>query len=263
MSEDRGLNRLTELMQRNKIMYWVDSGVLLGLIRDGEMLPGEKDIDLAVESRSLQSLLALKPVFLSHGYDFQVNTYRGVTYSIGLKPLSSRKGDELPASIHVYYSVGNYLWSPQTQFYRPPPAPDVYSGQRSFAGRLLQRLILGCYYCRKDHSEGERHPELAVDSLIYKVSRWVYRKIDRGFLAETWPVREVYIPLTWLVPKSLVLPTSLFRAGASMYTGPGKPEEYLQYRYGQWRTPVKSWYYWRDDGAVIREKPMVVLGRLK
>ena len=36
------------LLNENKISYWVCHGTLLGLIRDGNLIPWDHDIDLAV-----------------------------------------------------------------------------------------------------------------------------------------------------------------------------------------------------------------------
>ncbi|MDP6837022.1 MAG: LicD family protein [Candidatus Marinimicrobia bacterium] len=35
------------------------------------------------------------------------------------------------------------------------------------------------------------------------------------------------------------------------YTAPAEVEDYLTFRYGDWRTPVKQWDYTKDDGAII------------
>ncbi|MDP6578703.1 MAG: LicD family protein [Candidatus Marinimicrobia bacterium] len=35
------------------------------------------------------------------------------------------------------------------------------------------------------------------------------------------------------------------------YTVPKDVEDYLTFRYGDWRTPVKEWDYTKDDGAII------------
>ncbi len=35
------------------------------------------------------------------------------------------------------------------------------------------------------------------------------------------------------------------------YIAPAEVEDYLTFRYGDWRTPVKQWDYTKDDGAII------------
>ena len=36
------------ILKKNKIFYWVCHGTLLGLIRDGNLIPWDNDIDIAV-----------------------------------------------------------------------------------------------------------------------------------------------------------------------------------------------------------------------
>jgi phosphorylcholine metabolism protein LicD len=38
------------------------------------------------------------------------------------------------------------------------------------------------------------------------------------------------------------------------YTIPARTDEYLTYRYGDWRTPVQEWNTYRDDRALVREQ---------
>ena len=36
---------------------------------------------------------------------------------------------------------------------------------------------------------------------------------------------------------------------------PERWDDYLAYRYGDWRTPKSDWDFWRDDGALKQELP--------
>ncbi len=254
-STDGGMGALLEVLDRHEVPYFIDSGVLLGLRRSGALLDWEKDIDLGVLGDGLPALLACARPLEEAGYRVLVNRYRGVVYSVGAKRRSGTGPDALRAAIHVYYDRGRWLWSPQTQIYVPPPAPDLYLGQRSLVGRRLRRLVERWLY-REETADGRQsRPPDADDSLIYRVSRWTYRRIDRGWMAETWPIREVYVPMTWIIPKELVAPLGQLRVGEVTYPVPGRVDDYLTYRYGDWRTPVRDWCYWEDDGAIRRMRP--------
>jgi hypothetical protein len=50
------LFKLDELFQRHKIRYWIDSGTLLGAVRDGHMIPWDADADIGMSSAALQRL---------------------------------------------------------------------------------------------------------------------------------------------------------------------------------------------------------------
>ena len=107
---------------------------------------------------------------------------------------------------------------------------------------------------------GYRAPEKAT--AFSRLLRWCYHRVDRGRLAELWPLREVYVPLTWVLPKSLVLPVTTRRIGDRDYPVPCQVEAYLAYRYGDWRQPVDCWSYWSDDGAIRHRRPFEVRDEL-
>ena len=259
---DGGLAALLDRLEAGGVRYWVDSGVLLGLVRSGALNAWEKDIDLAVGGDQLPALLAVAPGFAELGYRVAVNRYRGTVFSVGLKPLDGAPEGALRCSVHVYYEVGDTLWSPQVELYQPPPTPDVYPGERTPLGRLLQRFIDRWFEPPADAAP--RASRIATRKVGgYRLARAFYRRVDRGWLAETWPVREIYVPLTWVIPTRLVFPLTTFVANDRTYPVPGDVDGYLSLRYGDWRTPVRDWCYWEDDGAIVRERPGVVRARLE
>ncbi len=263
-ASDRGLGDLTQVLQEASLEYWVDSGVLLALRRDGQLLPWEKDIDLAVTSDEVDGLLRCRAAFERTGYIVDVNRYRGRVYALGLKPGPGQPRDNLRAAVHVYYHVGRYLVSPQAQIYVPPPAPDVYTGRRSPVRRLAKAAIDRWFYTPSATTDQERVSR-APDrpTVAYRVARQVYRRLDRGLMAETWPISEIYVPLTWVVPSDLVLPLTTLPVDGRRFPVPAELDRYLSYRYGRWQEAVTDWCYWEDDGAIVRARPTAVLRRLR
>jgi hypothetical protein len=249
----RGLERLVDVLEHRRIRYWVDSGVLLGLRRDGALVPWEKDIDLAVHESDAPSLLESTSSFEDLGYRVNISRYRGAVYALSLLPTAA-SAEDLRAGIHVYYSCNGYLWSPQPQMYVPPPAPDVHPGRRTPVGAALRWAMERWVYSRAaDAGRTSRAPD--ATSPVTSVARRAFQRIDHGVLAETWPVSEVFVPLTWVVPESLVLPLGTLAVGQREFTVPGRTDEYLAYRYGDWRTPVSDWCYWADDRSILRTPP--------
>ncbi|ADH86495.1 LicD family protein [Desulfurivibrio alkaliphilus AHT 2] len=255
-----GLYTVIERLRALAIPFWLDSGVLLALVRDGQINPRDKDIDLGVEAAGLDALLAALPDLEKLGYRSLVLRYRGQVFCVGLEPIGRVADRRLTVSIHVFHRVGEWLWAPQTQLYVPPPAPDVYRGRRSRLGRWLCRRLEQQMYGR---AEARLVPVPKRNSLVSRVLRFFYLRLDKGWLAETWPWREVYVPLTWQVPARLILPLGELQVAGRVYPVPARLEDYLAYRYGEWRRPVEAWYYWHDDGAVVHEKPLVVKKRLQ
>ena len=61
------------LLNENNISYWVCHGSLLGLIRDGKLIPWDHDIDFAVWDHETDKNYILD-IMLSHGYQQEVIT---------------------------------------------------------------------------------------------------------------------------------------------------------------------------------------------
>lgn len=49
-----------DLFERHGIKYWLDDGTLLGIIRDGGLIPWDNDVDLGIAGDSVQRLSGLK-----------------------------------------------------------------------------------------------------------------------------------------------------------------------------------------------------------
>lgn len=50
------LDRVTKVFTREGVRYWLESGTLLGVVREQRLLPWDTDLDLAVDSADLPAL---------------------------------------------------------------------------------------------------------------------------------------------------------------------------------------------------------------
>jgi hypothetical protein len=92
--------------------------------------------------------------------------------------------------------------------------------------------------------------------LVYAPFAIARRKL-RNKLVSTdvayWPWRVRRDLGTWWIPAEF-FEESVFIDTHNMYI-PKKWDDYLKYRYGNWRFPDKTWNFWLDDGAIKHKKP--------
>lgn len=63
-----GLHKVADLLEAHDIPFWLESGTLLGAVREGRLLPWDNDLDLSIRSSDVHRLLRLKWPLLLRGY---------------------------------------------------------------------------------------------------------------------------------------------------------------------------------------------------
>lgn len=221
----RQLQEITAVLQESGIRYWVDSGTLIGLLREGDVLPYDKDIDLSIWAGDTARTLALAPRFEAAGYRVEIGQYRDMAYNIKLVP---QEKEGMLASIGVYRRHAKNAWR-MALFTTDNPHPP---GSLRFYARGAWRFPL-------------RHATLAARNLV-----------GRDRLLGHWPWKHVLQTGVWVVPGRHFDAPETHGSGLPI---PADADEYLTYRYGNWRTPVTDWLWYRDDRAVRRELPERIL----
>lgn len=64
----RILKDTAEVLQQHGVSYWADFGTLLGLVRDGDVILGDKDVDLCVLEIDRPRVLAVEADLVARGY---------------------------------------------------------------------------------------------------------------------------------------------------------------------------------------------------
>ena len=78
---DPNFVKAIKLLNENKISYWVCHGSLLGLIRDGSLIPWDHDIDFAVWDHEYKKKDILN-IFLLAGFQLKDNNIMGSLHFI-------------------------------------------------------------------------------------------------------------------------------------------------------------------------------------
>ena len=112
MKIDEQLQEVTEILNKHEIFYWIDSGTLLGIIREGKLLSGDMDIDISIPHTEKERILNLLPEFEGIGYSFKETwSYKSNDY---IFKLVHRDKDRI-IDFQVYYEnkKDNVWYSPQ------------------------------------------------------------------------------------------------------------------------------------------------------
>jgi hypothetical protein len=222
---DSQLCWLVELLDTHGLHYWIDAGTLLGLIREGGPLEHDADIDIGVWRRDVSRLEeVVGPRIVSAGYSLVASTYGANRFQYkfaGVRGTSQRDID-----ISVYDISGDYAWSPQVVSPLRLPRMDQ--------GRVMRFIRL----------------------LAYAIWKTAFPRVSLS----RWPFSSLIDVYTWWVPAAHFLETCTICIDGVTFSIPSRHEEYLRLHYAEWQKPVKEWVFLRDDGALVRQSPVEILG---
>jgi phosphorylcholine metabolism protein LicD len=74
---------IRDLFAKHKIEWWMDYGTLLGAVREGRMIPHDKDGDIGVYQDDWEKILELMPELEKLGYNVVVKERRQGRYAAG------------------------------------------------------------------------------------------------------------------------------------------------------------------------------------
>ena len=215
------LDILTELLNENKIKYWIDQGTLLSLIRDGSIQTNynyhgqhifHDDIDISVFSNQINKIHNITSKILDWGYKIRVCSYKGKIFQFKFSPLNQEIHNII--DIKVYYdSNKDFFWSVKKRV-----------KSTNMLTQKLSRIILDKWY----------YPSSSIN-------------IDK------FPLSLIFTTLTWWLPKNLVFPIK-YDSSKGIYI-PNNVDEYLKHHFGDWKIKVDDWKSYRDDKALIHCTP--------
>lgn len=217
MQIERELIWICELLRAEKVDFWIDSGTLLGLIREGQLLENDYDIDISVWEDCDEAWEKLLRQYRTRGYLVKKRSYRGRLFAYKLVARGSKP--ELTIDIKIFRRHGEFAWCPQW-YYRPNP---FTAGSLAYFLVGLPRYIISHYSQLKSH-----------------------------LILSTWPWPLLYSAYTWWVPKHFYEQKILLY---DLIPLPRNYRDYLCYRYGEWQVRRSRWSYIDDDGALKQQDP--------
>jgi hypothetical protein len=234
------LDDAVQVLDKHKIVYWLDCGTLLGAIRDNQLIAWDNDIDLGCWKipADYEIKQRLRADFQSKGYEVLITDH---WLNIHYKETPSLNMD-----INYYTVEGQMAVTPSSSL-----APFLNDRVSKSANHIIKYLYGKEFIIKKFSPRFKlllnavlnainqlfsllplRLKALVLDALI-KI-----RKRASGHKAEMVPVKYF----------NRIINASVFEG---KYSVPELASEYLEYRYGQdWRIPVKTWDTLAQDGTV-------------
>lgn len=215
--------------------WFLDSGSLLGIIRDGKFLKQDKGIDISViiDDYYNPRLEECVKKFEKHGFVISRYQWDGVTYKYCLAPkqICSIK---YAIDLHLFKMYdGNYLC----------PQMKISHNSNKFVA-IIRGLRKGNMYNDKFNKKGV--------GILWKGLVILYRDIFRYFghpMNMNLLTQEIEDNIyKWVIPESLYRGT--VREEKYGFNVLKDCDDYLKFRYADWHIPVADWVTLRDDGGI-------------
>jgi len=126
-------DRVVDFLDKNNVDYWLESGTLLGVIREGRLLPWDHDVDITIRMEDLPRILnQLKSFRFKYGYRVEYVKNRSDAYplkkdEIRLIKIQSRRLFVLPgwAQLDMFVKIrheNKMYWSIRNRALKSAPA---------------------------------------------------------------------------------------------------------------------------------------------
>jgi len=187
------LQKVVDVLNKNKIHFWMYGGALLGYIRNGDLIPWAKDIDLFVWNEDYQKVLELK------------NEFKKVGIKMLIKEKTLKlwwgKRNEYEIDLLYYTLEGDFAVMDRLNTNKVPPI-------KSKMGNMIYFTIF--------IKSAEYNMKTA-----YRFLRWLLLKLELCYIA-----RQV-------VPSHFFLNLKEIDFFGIKLKVPAETEEYLEYTFGE------------------------------
>lgn len=256
--ENNPLSTFTRILEQCDIRYWLDSGSLLGLHREKRLLPWDHDIDIGLWASDLCKVKAHATEFISQGFILDFQYFDGFLYNIECKVRAGLYERGIPIHLHGYMEKDGYAYAPQIIVCDPKPSLQPQWATKKPS--IIRDFLL---LCKREAKAARDRSSLGLRKLVgmlFAYPVWgllciMRNPLDRRKWVDLWPLNLLYRIYTWRVPSHFFTSLDTVTVDGFTISVPGRREEYLTYRYGNWSVPNHDWVYWRDDLALHHNEP--------
>ena len=138
---EKEYHSFTEILHQHEIPYCIDSGVLLGLMRDGRLFEHEKDIDLQMWSDDKDKIIEIFPELKAMSWRCTIWLYKGLIYQVRV-----HRPGQIPIHIMMFRKHEGWTWCPAGKTIGNPFSCKVgkklYSAFVKLRRKVRNRLVM-------------------------------------------------------------------------------------------------------------------------
>ncbi len=186
----------TAILNEQAVPYLVDSGVLLGLMREGRLLDQEKDIDLQMWAADENKLLELLPLFWDQGFQVTIWLYRGLACQYRFL-----KEGQLPVHVMLFRQAGDLAWCPAGEGIGPPFPRELTKYLYHYfvvARRKLRERLIVTEVTRWPWKARRRMGTWQVPLQYF--SKRLYHPLFSCYIPKDWDHYLIYRYGSWRIP---------------------------------------------------------------
>ena len=221
----KNLREVKEVFDKNDVNFWLDTGTLLGAVRDGKIIEWDTDIDLATWYNGITKLIFTFRELKKRGFNITLNRKWAV--------MTIKKFD-CNINVSLYHKRGGYAW----KIWRVPKKRMIIS--------VLNRCV------NISNLKVYATPERTFTRRIKHLSSLLPSALKQLVTDMAWlALHRLGCMIPTIIPKHYFGKLSTIRFYGMQFNAPSEVEKYLEYRYGgDWRTPKRKWIHYEEDGTV-------------
>jgi len=226
--------KVISIFEEHDIPYWIDQGTLLGLIRDGKLIPWDHDLDFGVFEHEIDTE-KLRGIFIENGFKIE-------DIPDGNKCLHFTYYEERKVDITLYNIESEYAI---TYFIKPP------SGLHKIFN-VLDSIVNNFDYVTKK--------KIIVKSI--NVIRGIYHfvliifpieKIVKSFISNRFKNNNWTELVQYKIPYNILMKKKNIKFKKTDLPVPINPESYLEYAYGlDWKIPKRDYVWYKDNSKAFQ-----------
>ena len=217
------LREIKDILDKIGVEFWLDLGTLLGAVRDGKIIEWDNDIDLGTWYNNVTRIISIFPEFKKRGFSVMLDRKKGQMTIL-------RDGTDNPVSVNLYREESGYAWM-------------IWIVKKRMVERVLHRGVnmSNIRVYAKDPLKNKYFLSVLPLTLKQLITNTAWSQLNR-----------LGCMVLVVVPKHFFEKLGRLEFYGMEFNVPSDVEDYLAYRYGDWRVPVRHWAFYREDGASRR-----------